>query len=43
MMGWGVYYFCSGVLAVKSLLKFSYHFYNSPYIFNYGFSLFLSA
>jgi hypothetical protein len=22
----GVYYFCSGVLAVRSLLKFSYHF-----------------
>jgi hypothetical protein len=26
MMGWGVYYFYSGVLAVRSLLKFSYHF-----------------
>jgi hypothetical protein len=24
--GWGVYYFCSGVLAVRSLLNFSYHF-----------------
>jgi hypothetical protein len=38
MMGWSVYYFCSGVLAVRSLLKFSYHFLNGPYIFNYGFS-----
>jgi hypothetical protein len=25
-MGWGVYYFFSGVLAVRSLLKFPYHF-----------------
>jgi hypothetical protein len=22
MMGWGVYYFCSGVLVVRSLLNF---------------------
>jgi hypothetical protein len=26
MMGWGVYYICSGVLVVRSLLNFSYHF-----------------
>jgi hypothetical protein len=26
MRGWGVYYFCSGVLVVRSLLNFSYHF-----------------
>jgi hypothetical protein len=26
MMGWGIYYFGSGVIAVRSLLKFSYHF-----------------
>jgi hypothetical protein len=32
MMGWGIYYFCSGVLAVRSLLNFSYHFWNGPYI-----------
>jgi hypothetical protein len=25
-MGCGVYYFCSGILAVRSLLNFSYHF-----------------
>jgi hypothetical protein len=25
-MGWGVYHFCSGLLAVRSLLKFSCHF-----------------
>jgi hypothetical protein len=24
--GWGVYYFCSGVLVVRSLLNFYYHF-----------------
>jgi hypothetical protein len=41
--GLDVYYFCSGVLAVRSLLKFSYHFLNAPYIFNYGFSGFISA
>jgi hypothetical protein len=43
MMGWGVYYFCSDVLVVRSLLKFSYHFLNGAYIFNYGSSGFLSA
>jgi hypothetical protein len=43
MMGWGVYYFCSGVLVVRSLLNFSYHFLNGPYFFNYGFSGFISA
>jgi hypothetical protein len=26
MMGWGIYYFCSGVLVVRSLLNFSYYF-----------------
>jgi hypothetical protein len=26
MMGWGVYQFCSDVLAVRSLLNFSYQF-----------------
>jgi hypothetical protein len=30
-MGWGVDYFWSGVLAVRILLKFSYHFCNGPY------------
>jgi hypothetical protein len=24
--GWGVYYFCSGVLVIRSLLNFFYHF-----------------
>jgi hypothetical protein len=26
IMGWGIYYFCSGVLAVRNLLKFYYQF-----------------
>jgi hypothetical protein len=26
VMGWGVYYFCMGVLVVRSLLNFSYQF-----------------
>jgi hypothetical protein len=37
--GWGVYYFCSGVLAVRSLLNFLYPFYSGPCIFNHDFSL----
>jgi hypothetical protein len=40
-MSWGVYYFWSGVLAVRSLVKFPYHFCNGPYIFNHGFLDFL--
>jgi hypothetical protein len=43
MLGRGIYYFCSDVLAVRSLLHFSYHFSNGPYIFKYGFSGFISA
>jgi hypothetical protein len=30
--GWGVYYFCSGVLLVRSLLNFLYPFYSGPCI-----------
>jgi hypothetical protein len=41
--GWGVYYFCSGVLVVKSLLNFSYLSSKGSYIFNHGFPWFLSA
>jgi hypothetical protein len=41
VMGWCVYYFCSGGLVVRNLLKFSYHFCNGPYIFNYDFFDFL--
>jgi hypothetical protein len=41
MMGWGIYYFCSGVLAIRSLLKFSYHFLNGPYILIMAFLDFL--
>jgi hypothetical protein len=26
IMDWGAYYFCRGVLVVRSLLKFSYQF-----------------
>jgi hypothetical protein len=31
--GWGVYYFCSGVIPIRSLLNFLYPFYNGPCIF----------
>jgi hypothetical protein len=41
MMGWGVYYFCSGVVVVRSLLNFIYPFYSGPCIFNHGFLDFL--
>jgi hypothetical protein len=41
--GWGVDYFCSGILLVRSPLNFSYQFRNDPYIFNYGFLWFLVA
>jgi hypothetical protein len=43
MMGWGVYYFCSGVLVVRGLLDFFTNFEMVLIFFSDGLSGFISA